>query len=327
MKPTPFAEEQDNSQFVRRLSLWPSMCGGSSRLVSQIGDWTWEMSERFCQANPTRAFAPNGDPTYLSFCYIRLKAGAYMDWNDVGIGDEMEVSSRPYRSGPGGLHTVHRLQRLSRPGAERGTGSDKPEQSPPLLTVEEAHESLKDHCLYAETYNRWVSRSDPSSNENLIRAAPSLFQNRNLDDLPRHYRAKRFFQVAQEYGSFYVETGSEETLSLPEPIFLYAIDPTHDVNGVGLLYFASYFAMIDRAFLDAWVTLGGTIREFVSRRVLEQRIVYLGNADFETSLCIHRSLRRIPGENVLIFDASMQRSHDQKTIAIATFWVELGPTQ
>src|SRR6185369_15834976 len=65
----------------------------------------------------------------------------------------------------------------------------------------------------------------------------------------------------------------------PEWTVEYEIDVSRDLNGVGLLYFASYFAIVDWALLRLWRRLGRSDADFLGRVLLDQQLCCLGNAD------------------------------------------------
>lgn len=72
----------------------------------------------------------------------------------------------------------------------------------------------------------------------------------------------------------------------PEVTVEHDVDLVDDVNGAGLLYFASFLSVVERVQLRRWRSLGRSGRSFLERRVSSFRICYLGNADLDTTLSI-----------------------------------------
>ncbi len=64
----------------------------------------------------------------------------------------------------------------------------------------------------------------------------------------------------------------------------YPINVVQDVNGVGLLYFASLFSISENALLRLWQKLGRSDRSFHDRTIHDARVCYLANADIDAVL-------------------------------------------
>lgn len=105
------------------------------------------------------------------------------------------------------------------------------------------------------------------------------------------------------------------------------VDVVRDVNGVGLLYFASYFSMVDEALLALWRKQGGTDAAFLDRTVADQQICYLGNADVDAVLTLSTSSWRRtddPGEEVT--DVLIRDRDTDRVIAVSTTRTLTTPT-
>jgi len=64
---------------------------------------------------------------------------------------------------------------------------------------------------------------------------------------------------------------------------------------VGLLYFASYFSVVDWALVRLWRHLGRGTADFLGRAVLDHQLLYLGNADADSVLAIEVGARPAAG--------------------------------
>jgi probable biosynthetic protein (TIGR04098 family) len=76
-----------------------------------------------------------------------------------------------------------------------------------------------------------------------------------------------------------VPTRTAGTLALSAPV-----DAARDLNGAGLLYFASYFSLVDQALLAMWRHLARSTTSFLDRVVVDQQMCLFGNADADTVL-------------------------------------------
>ena len=103
-----------------------------------------------------------------------------------------------------------------------------------------------------------------------------------------------------------VTTGWRRAETLAPPIFEceYEIMPSHDINGVGLLYFAAYPIIDD---ICAARHAGRTYATGMSTR--SRDIFYFGNSDADDRL-IYRLHRRAGGDNSVEIESSISRKSD-----------------
>ncbi|WP_211517417.1 LnmK family bifunctional acyltransferase/decarboxylase [Pseudoduganella buxea] len=258
----------DAATVVRELVVKPAMCGPNARLVAQIGDWTWDTVSRLCGVDAFCASDAQGVPTYLSFYYYELSGDAGFHLRTPTFGDRLQVVSTCYGFGAESILTLHRLAPL-----ERGL--------PPTLTAQELHEQRHAGCLYVRTFNRWIQRGE-AGNRDLQSAAPHGFQHQHLPQAPAQYSPRLAYDGARRQGGF-TPAGvlPREACTLD-----YEVDMGRDLNGVGLLYFASYFDIIDSALARMWRRMGRTDSSFLARLLARQRVVFLGNTDAGAALSI-----------------------------------------
>lgn len=127
-----------------------------------------------------------------------------------------------------------------------------------------------------ENFNRWVARGAGGTNEGLVRSSPPDFEHRHLPELPEKFSPRHAYGFARRALTFLDHRDDRREAELEVD---YEVDPSRDLNGAGLLYFASYFSIVDWALLRFWRSLGRDDRSFLDRVVTDQQLCYLGNAD------------------------------------------------
>jgi probable biosynthetic protein (TIGR04098 family) len=280
---------------TRRLRVTTSMCGGSSGIFAQLGDLTWDTVSRSCGTDVYAARTADGLPAYLSFYYYEVRATEALHPHGLTFGDVLDVTSRCFGFGSESVLTVHRVTR-----AADLTGADGAAPSAEL-TAEEFFVRPRPHSLYVQHFNRWITRGRPDSNEQLVVSSPVDFRHSHLPTLPAAYSPRAVCKRARATGGF---TGARDAGYRPvgEPFeTVYDLDVVHDFNGVGLVYFAAYFSIVDTALARLWRHLGRTDRQFLARRVLGQRMAYFGNADVGARFTITVQLLRQesrPGDEI-----------------------------
>jgi probable biosynthetic protein (TIGR04098 family) len=257
----------DHSSLSRKVVVSPGMCGGGSLVFGAIGDWTWEAVAAACRTNVYAARTEKGQPAYLSFYYYRVRGGNAVHPHGLTFGDELQVNSRVFYFGTRSVLTLHRLA-----PADLGL-ADTP------LDPAEVYELPHPDCMYAENFNRWISRSRPGSNQGLAEVVPADFAFADLPRLPNQYSPRTLVGRARQAGGFCIPPPQGFAVVGPEFTFEYVLDVVRDINGVGLVYFASYFSIFDTALLRLWRSLGRCDGHFLRRRVIDQKMGYFGNAD------------------------------------------------
>nr|WP_257032536.1 LnmK family bifunctional acyltransferase/decarboxylase [Streptomyces sp. 1331.2] len=106
------------------------------------------------------------------------------------------------------------------------------------------------------------------------------------------------------------------------------MDPSRDLNGAGLLYFASYFSIVDRALLLAWRGLGRDDRSFLDRVVVDQQLCYLGNADAGSPLILTvRQWLRAGDAGSEAFDVVLRDKGTGRLLAVCSLQLETGTSE
>jgi probable biosynthetic protein (TIGR04098 family) len=296
----------------RTVTVKPGMCGSNSLFVGQVGDWTWETVSVLCSTNVFAARSAAGDPTYLAFYYFHVQAGDLLHPGLLSFGDELEVVSMSFDFGAYSILTLHRICPAG------GT-------APPASSIDpvEFYERPRADCLYVENFNRWVSRRG-AGNESLAQSSPLDFAFGHLPKLPGKYSPRRVYGAARARGSFHDPADGGYEAVCDGLTLEYPIDITRDVNGVGLVYFASYFSIIDRAVLAAWRWLGRDGRTFLARSVLDHKLCYLGNADLHSvltaSLTVHRN---VTDPTLEIFNVRIANRDTGRPVAVSTILIRV----
>ncbi len=303
--------ERTGRASVRRLlTVQPGMCGSLQALVASVGDWTWETVSTVCGLDVFNARDARGTPSYLAFYYYRIASRGGLQLKHLTFGDRLEVQSLVFDAGRLSVVTVHRLRLV--------TGSAEADGTEPFEAAE-AYTRPRADCLYIENLNVWVSRSDADSNVGLVHCPPVGFAEARLPRLPDAYSPRRLCTTARSSHVFPDPARDNWPRSCPDLVMDHAVDLVHDINGVGLLYFASFFSIAERAQLQQWRSLGRSDRSFLGRGVRDSRICYLGNADLDATLSVRLRSSHNPDDpaeeknDFVIHDVSTDR-----TIAVAT---------
>jgi probable biosynthetic protein (TIGR04098 family) len=301
--PRPSPQLLEGNSLYRRVMLTPSMCGYNCLFVAQLADWTWETVSTTCGTDMYREKNGGGLPTYLSFFYLRFSAGPATQMHHFTFGDVIDVVTTAFNFGTESMLTLHRISRAS------GNGSSPPRPVDPV----EFYERRDDGCLYVESLNRWITRSKPASNEALVKSSPEGIATKHLPVLPDRYSPRLSYDFARKAGTFHDLASPDYEPVVEEYTIDYAIDAARDLNGVRLVFFASFVSIIDSGLLKLWKHLGRDVHSFVSRVVRDRRICYVANAEIDSALQLtFRSWRRRddPGQevfNVVIRDPARDR--------------------
>jgi len=168
-------------------------------------------------------------------------------------------------------------------------------------------------CLHVETFNRWIQRSGDGTNHGLRRATPVGFRADHLELIADQYTPRRIVSSVRRAAGFRAvgEPPPQVCLALT-----YQVSASRDLNGVGLLYFASYFSIVDWAVLQLWRTLGRSVESFLGRRVRDRQVCLVANANADDLLDVEvMTYRDASGEDVV--DVSLRRGHDGNLLAVA----------
>ncbi|SNY24443.1 LnmK family bifunctional acyltransferase/decarboxylase [Paractinoplanes atraurantiacus] len=288
-------------QVARTELVTPGMCGPNALFFGAIGDWTWDAVSAACGTNVYDARVAGGAPTYLSFYYFHLLGTDRLHPLRVTFGDRLRVESGVFRLASESVLTLHRI-RYDDGAPDRPVEAGEPFTEP------------VEGCLYAVNVNRWIVRGRPDSNRGLARGVPADFVTDDLPRLPADWPPRLAYTRARRAGVFDHDPpagpGEPERFAADYPV-----EASRDLNGVGLLYFASYFSIVDWALLRLWRRLGRDDRSFARRVVTDQRICYLGNADADAVVRVELALRRSGPDEVVDVSLTDRASGDPLAIA------------
>ncbi len=306
----PVPQRLDVHSLYRRVTLTPAMCGHNSLFLAQVADWTWGTVSTTCGTDMYREKNGAGMATYLSFFYLRIAAGPAMQMHQLTFGDVLDVVTTAYNFGSESILTLHRVSRAS------GDGSD-----PRPVDPYEFYENRDENCLYVESLNRWITRSRPG-NEALVKSSPEGFVTRHLPVLPDRYSPRLVYDFARKAETFH-DLASPDYEPLADDFSLdYTIDAARDLNGVGLVFFASFNSMVDSALLKLWKHLGRDTQSFVDRVVSDRRICYTANVEIDTTLRITlRSWRRRDDPREEVFNIVMRDAAQNRLILVSTLTI------
>jgi probable biosynthetic protein (TIGR04098 family) len=307
----------DETSVSRTEVVHPGMCGHNSLLIGQIGDWTWDAVSALCGTDVLRARSPSGEPAYLSFYYYRVRGSRGFHLRTPTFGDRLDVTSQLFGFGSESVLTLHRIALT--PAAEA-------HRDPPVtggFGASEFYEFADEDCLYVENFNRWITRPHEGSNRYLVPASPPDFRHDHLPLLPERYSPRHACHRARARLTFLDEPhGDRFTPAGPLLHAEYAVDPSRDLNGVGLLYFAAYFSIVDWALLRLWRHLGRSDQSFLDRVVVDQQLCYLGNADAGCVVAATVQHRRVVGDDTIeVVDVVLRDRDLDRLLAVCTLQV------
>jgi probable biosynthetic protein (TIGR04098 family) len=291
------------------------MCGPNSLFVGRLGDWTWDAVSHACATNAYDARTSSGDPVYLSFYYFHIRAGRAFHPLSLRFGDRLRVASRVFGFGSESVLALHRIRRQDAAPAAPG-----PALAPAApIDPDEFYAYADPDSIYVENFNRWIVRGRPDSNRDLMRSSPVGLRHRHLPVLPPQHSPRAAYTHARTQLTF----RQHEHAAPPTRLTVdYPTEPSRDLNGVGLLYFASYFSITDWALLRLWRRLGRTDRSYLRRTVLDHRMCYLGNADADAVLSIELAASPDPDDPAAdVVDTVLRERSTGRTLAVSTQWI------
>ena len=308
----PEAQLLEGHSLYRRVTLTPSMCGHNCLFLAQVADWTWETISTTCRTEMYREKNEGGLPTYLSFFYLRVCAGPAMQMHRFTFGDVIDVVTTAFNFGSTeSMLTLHRVSRASQNGA-----------SPRPVDPFELYERRDEGCLYVESVNRWITRSRPESNEALVKSSPERIATRHLPVLPDRYSPRLSYDMARKAETFHDVASADYEPVVEEWAVDYTIDAARDLNGVGLVFFASFASMIDSALLKLWRHLGRDVQSFLNRVVHDRRICYTSNAEIDSTLRLTvRSWRRRDDPREEIFNVVFRDLARGRVVLVSTLQI------
>ncbi len=311
-RPLPSTQLLDGHSLYRRVMLTPAMCGHNSLFLAQVADWTWDTVSTTCGTDMYREKTEDGLPTYLSFFYLRVCAGPAIQMHHFTFGEVIDVVTTAFNFGTESMLTLHRVGRASQDGAP-------PRPVDPL----EFHERRADGCLYVESVNRWITRSRPDSNEALVKSSPERIATRHLPMLPDRYSPRLSYDVARKTETFHDVSSPDYEPVVEDYTMDYTIDAARDLNGVGLVFFASFASMIDSALLKLWRHLGRDVHSFLGRVVHDRRICYTSNAEIDSTLRLtFRSWRKRDDPREEIFNVVFRDPARNRVVLVSTLQIQ-----
>lgn len=305
----------DQPVLTRTETIRPAMCGYNSLFAGQIGDWTWDAVSRQCGTDVLTARTETGARAYLSFYYYRIRGSRRFHVRTPTFGDRVHVATRLFGFGSESVLTLHRMWLLD-------AGQEPPALDEDVLDPDTFYEFGDDECLYVENFNRWVTRTRATSNTDLVRSSPPGFEHAHLPALPEAYSPRLICKLARDRLTFVSPHDDRYQVAGPDLRVRYRIDPSRDLNGARLIYFASYFSIVDWALLRKWHELGRDDESFLDRVVVDQQVCCLGNADAGTAVDI--TVRRKVADGMEAFDVVLLEEGSGRLLAVSTLFVRQG---
>jgi probable biosynthetic protein (TIGR04098 family) len=155
--------------------------------------------------------------------------------------------------------------------------------------------------IRATIMSSFAKRRMPGSNVNLVKAGLPVIP----DECP--------IEKLTELPTFGIEYNDRRNQAPGQPLFErdYKINPYQDINGVGLLYFASYQSISDICELE-YIGEGNRWAEETS--TIKRDVYYFANSDINEKL-IYRVLHRRDFDSSVEIESSISRSSDGVVMA------------
>jgi probable biosynthetic protein (TIGR04098 family) len=269
-------------------------------LLKELGDIHWEMISKGLGAPSDAIFDSNGERLYASFVRIQWNCN-----NDKGLGRFVENDKTIIESC---LEQYKTKMFLS-------NGTVKNE--------------TRDSTLQTSMVSIFSARKN-DDNQKLVKGAPIQKEDSKvplLEKIPKYVKA--FFDVKnhisplskeEETSNKHYFYDSEFTI-VAEPLFTrtYEVEPYDDINGVGLLYFASYPNISDkceRHFFEEHILIEGEkINWAIHATCIARDIHYYGNANPNEKLRYELDQALLVDELTIRLTSSLYRENDGQIIA------------
>ncbi|MFH6942771.1 SDR family NAD(P)-dependent oxidoreductase [Flavobacterium sp. FlaQc-50] len=270
-------------------------------LLKELGDIHWEMISKGLGAPSDAIFDSNGERLYASFVRIQWSCQ-----NDIGLKRFVENDETIIESC---LEQFKTKMFLS-----NGTVKNR----------------TSDSTLQTSMISIFSARKN-DDNQNLVKGTPVQKDDSKvplLKIIPKYVKA--FFNVKNHIAS--LPTAEEETSNkhyfydseftiLAEPLFTrtYEVEPYDDINGVGLLYFASYPNISDkceRHFFEEHILVDGEKINWAIHAICTARdIHYYGNANPNEKLIYQLDQALLVDDLTIRLTSSLYREEDGQIIA------------
>jgi probable biosynthetic protein (TIGR04098 family) len=308
----PLPQLLDGHSLYRQVTLTPSMCGHNCLFLAQVADWTWDTVSTTCGTDMFHEKNQSGMPTYLSFFYLRMRGSPAIQMRHFTFGDVIDVVTTAFNFGTESMLTLHRIGRPSRDGAP-----------PRPVDPFEFYERRDDACLYVESLNRWITRSRPASNEALVKSSPEGIATSHLPALPDRYSPRLAYDVARKAETFHDLASPDYDPVVEEYAVDYTIDAARDLNGVGLVFFASFVSIIDSSLLKLWKHLGRDVHSFLTLVVRDQQICYAANAEVDSIVRLtFRAWRRRDDPREEVFNVVIRDPARDRLVLVSTLHIQ-----
>lgn len=270
-------------------------------LLKELGDIHWEMISKGLGAPSDAIFDSNGERLYASFVRIQWSCQ-----NDIGLKRFVENDETIIESC---LEQFKTKMFLSNGTVKNIT---------------------RDSTLQTSMISIFSARKN-DDNQNLVKGTPVQKDDSKvplLKIIPKYVKA--FFSVKNHISS--LATAEEETSNkhyfydseftiLSEPLFTrtYEVEPYDDINGVGLLYFASYPNISDKCerhfFEDHILIDGEKINWAIHAICIARDIHYYGNANPNEKLIYQLDQATLVDDLTIRLTSSLYRENDGQIIA------------
>jgi len=130
------------------------------------------------------------------------------------------------------------------------------------------------------------------------------------------------YDLARRTGTFHDLNSPDYEPVVEEFVLDYTIDAARDLNGVRLVFFASFASIIDSSLLKLWKHLGRDVESFLNRVVRDRQICYTANAENDSNLRLtFRSWRRRDDPREEIFNVVIREPARDRLVLVSTLHI------
>lgn len=256
-----------------------------SWFMKEIGDCHWHMLCEDLGLKSNEIFDESGNRLYATF--IRIKFESTSSFTDYQENDVLDISGTMQRIGSNLYYSV--------------------------IDITCDQKSIT--CHLATTFS---TRENSSDNTKLTRGAPSGSDDSvitKISDMPTHVldivRLKKNALKTMVVGNHSFDITDEVMFELP-----YKINPYTDINGVGLLYFASYPLVNDVCELEYFNNKKISDTHWaLNSSTMTRDVFYFGNCNIEDIISYRLNSFQMIDHKQVAIESSLYRARDNALIA------------
>ncbi len=251
-------------------------------LLKELGDMHWELISRGLEKTSSSMYDNMGNRLYAAFVRISYAIHPLHEFleNEIFVlnsGNIMRFGNNAYISNLNGSCNNKYLEAM--------------------LMTNFSYRSLND--------NSKIAGSKPEETINHIE------QYTNIPAFLSDYRlVKRGLVDTVNCGEFEFKVTDETVTEVP-----YKINPYYDINGVGLIYFASYPIISDKCLLDYFTETGLINKWHSDYQTIHRDIFYYSNCNYDDTILFKLNTFEVLSDSRIKLSTSLYRKSDNAVMA------------